>query len=340
MIISVTNQKGGTGKTTTAINLSAALAFKKRKVLLIDMDPQAHACWGVGVREGDCLSLYEVLSPQAEKRVSFKEILKKVDDNFWIAPSSILLSVLEQQLADSKDKDLRLKMALEKERVEEDFDFIIIDCPPNLGFLTVNALRASSQILIPLQPNIFAFKGLEYLLQLVDIIKEKTNQNLSWKILITCFDARLKYTYKFISQIKETYPDNVCDTIIHVNVTLCKAQEEGKHIFSFDKYSRGAKDYFMLAEEILSQDNKVAWNIEVEEEADKIYVVGDFNSWRISEQFMLNKLDGNKFRNTFYLSPGRYKYRLVVDGRWQEDKSNPLRVKNPFGEYDSVVELK
>ncbi|MFA4889182.1 MAG: AAA family ATPase [Candidatus Omnitrophota bacterium] len=249
-IISVTNQKGGCGKTTTAINLSAALAANNRKVLLIDLDPQAHATLGLNV-ETD-LSIYNVLSKLTNKKAELKSIIQNIDTNFDIAPSSIVLGTIEQELAGEIGRECRLWDVLNNFKSE--YDYIIIDCPPNLGILTINAIRASKEIIIPVEASRFSLEGLSQLISIVNLVRDRLKHFVNFRVLVVNFDSRLRHSFKMLDWIKSDFKEKLFSNIIHVNVKLKEAQNHGAHIFHFDKYCRGAKDYFSLSRELIVQE--------------------------------------------------------------------------------------
>ncbi|MFA5429530.1 MAG: AAA family ATPase [Candidatus Omnitrophota bacterium] len=364
-IISVTNQKGGCGKTTTAVNLSACLAANGKKVLLIDLDPQAHATLGLNIRAE--ASIYNVLSKISVKKTPLEGIIRKVTPGFDIAPSSIVLSTLEQELAGEIGRESRLWEVLQENKQLTRYDYLIIDLPPNLGILTVNAIRASSEIIIPVEASRFSLEGVNQLLKIIELIKDRLNHNVSYKILVTNFDSRLRHSFSMLDQIKESFKGNVFGTIIHVNVKLKEAQSYGTHILSYDKYSRGAKDYFTLSREMISgsvknetaADNKMAsldkrMKESISEnmprlkevvfsmsfpEAQEVHVAGDFNRWQISDNSRMSKNNGKWFKK-MTLEPGAYHYRFVVDGTWMDDPENPRKETNPFGQTNSLLNIK
>lgn len=247
-VISIANQKGGCGKTTTAINLSSALSVNAQKVLLIDLDPQAHATLGLNVDGSD--SLYYVISRLTPRRLRIENIIKSVEENFDIVPSNILVGTLEQELADEIGRELKLTEIIEP--LKAYYDYILIDCPPSLGFLTVNALRSSDEVIIPLETSRFSVQGVEHLLDIVKLIKDRLNHPVVCRLLITMFDSRLRHSFSMLAKIKERFAQLLLDTIIHVNVKLKESAVMGKTVVSYDKYSRGAKDYFSLAKEVIT----------------------------------------------------------------------------------------
>ncbi|MCX7926980.1 MAG: AAA family ATPase [Candidatus Omnitrophica bacterium] len=371
-IIAVANQKGGCGKTTTAINLSAAFAANGKKVLMIDLDPQAHATLGLNVNSE--LSMYNVLSKLTHRQSKLEDIIKKVDDNFFIAPSSIVLSALEQELAGEIGRESRLWETLTN--IKPEYDYIIIDCPPNLGLLTVNAIRATDEIIVPVEASRFALEGLGQLIDIINLIRDRLNHVVNFKILVVNFDSRLRHSFTMLEKIKSTFRHKIFSTIIHVNVKLKEAQNNGTHIFAYDKYCRGAKDYFSLCREILTLEKgeigpiaakpwrKTTKQEELKEkmeqilkeqlpkfkvvevslslfapEAQKVYVAGDFNNWRVDEESLMKKENGI-WKTTLSLVPGRYRYRFVKDGEWLEDPSNANKAINPYGQMDSLLEIK
>ncbi|MBN1913169.1 MAG: ParA family protein, partial [Candidatus Omnitrophica bacterium] len=252
-IITIANQKGGCGKTTTAINLSAAFSQNGKNVLLIDLDPQAHASSGLNIKAD--FSIYNVLSKIAYKKVKLNDIIQNVSDRFDIVPSGIILSTLEQELAGEIGRESRLWEVLNDFLSQNTgYDYILIDCPPNLGLLTINAIRAADDIIIPAEASRFSLEGLNQLIEIVNLVKDRLNHEVNYKVLVTNFDSRLRHSFKMLNWIKISFIDKLFSTIIHVNVKLKESQNEGMHILSYDKYCRGAKDYYSLSREIISQE--------------------------------------------------------------------------------------
>ena len=364
-IIAITNQKGGCGKTTTAINLAASLMANGRKVLLIDLDPQAHATSGLNVKTE--FNIYNVLSKITPQKTGLEDILQKIDDNFYLAPSGIVLSTLEQELAGEIGRESRLNWVLENFNAA--FDYILIDCPPNLGILTINAIRASGEVIIPVEASRFSLDGLGQLLDIISLVRDRLNHSVSHRILITNFDSRLRHSFQMLDRIRGTFKEKLFATIMHVNVKLKEAQNEGRHIFSYDKYCRGAKDYFSLSREIIMQEDggrideakKAETGVDLKKmmkqivrkelpklsnvffsvfapDASEVYVVGDFNNWNLDGESRMYK-EGAFWAKRINLNSGRYRYRFVIDGKWTEDPNNPSKELNPYGEMDSLLEV-
>ncbi len=357
-VISITNQKGGCGKTTTAINLSASLASNNRKVLLIDLDPQAHATLGLNVKTD--LSIYNVLSKITNKKARLREIIKNLGENFDIAPSSIVLSTLEQELAGEIGRESRLWETLEN--FVSDYDYIMIDCPPNLGILTINAIRAAQEVIIPVEASRFSLEGLDQLTSIVNLVKDRLNHEVKHRILVTNFDSRLRHSFTMLDKIKANYKPMLFSNIIHVNVKLKEAQNQGTHILNYDKYCRGTKDYFSLAREIITQEttatpalalekkmkqilkeklpqiNQVVFSVAAPD-AKEVYLVGDFNGWKVDDSTRMQRGDNANWRKSMTLKNGKYRYRFVIDGAWTEDTNNPSKETNPYGTMDSLLEV-
>jgi chromosome partitioning protein len=356
-IISITNQKGGCGKTTTAINLAASLSTNNRRVLLIDLDPQAHATLGLNIKTD--LSIYNVLSKLTNKKAKLEDIIQNLGDNFDIAPSSIVLSTLEQELAGEIGRESRLWETLNN--FKGNYDYILIDCPPNLGILTINAIRAADEITVPVEASRFSLEGLDQLLGIIELVGDRLNHHVSWHVLVTNFDSRLRHSFKMLDRIKSGFKDKLFSTIIHVNVKLKEAQNEGSHILNYDKYCRGSKDYYSLSREIIMQEKVPMPTVSLEKkmkeiikekmprmtevvfsvfapEAKEVYIAGDFNNWKMDNNSRMTQDHGN-WRKKVNLIFGKYHYRFVIDGKWTEDPNNPVKEVNPYGESDSLLDI-
>ena len=247
-IIAIANQKGGVGKTTTSVNLSACLAYLGKKVLLVDIDPQGNASSGVGINKGEINQcIYDVLIDD----VSVKDtILETKVENLHIVPATISLAGAEIELVSTISREVRLKKALQE--VKDQYDYIIIDCPPSLGLLTINSLTASDAIIIPVQCEFYALEGLSQLLSTVRLVQKHLNKHLDIDgVLLTMFDARTNLGIQVIEEVKKYFQDKVYKTIIPRNVRLSEAPSHGEPIIIYDPKSRGAEVYLELAKEVI-----------------------------------------------------------------------------------------
>ncbi len=248
-VICIANQKGGVGKTTTAVNLSASLAKKGKSVLLIDLDPQGNASSGLGIKrhEFNDRNVYHVLIGQK----TIKEVVTKASmDNLHIVVANSDLIGAEIELVDAESREYRLKEALAL--VADDYQFVIIDCPPSLGLLTVNALTAAHTFLVPLQCEYYALEGLSQLLNTAGLIKKRLNPDLRIEgIVLTMFDARNNLSHQVVNEIQSHFGDKVFGAVIPRNVRLSEAPSHGKSILDYDDKSLGARRYGDLADELV-----------------------------------------------------------------------------------------
>lgn len=249
-IISFANQKGGVGKTTSAINIAAAIGLKGKKTLLLDCDPQGNASSGVGIRRNRIgATTYDILIGRARAEDA---IIKTEYKNLSVLPSSMPLAAAELELADLEDRAFRLKNALES--VKNDYDYIFIDCPPSLGMLTINALTASDGVIVPMQCEYFSLEGLTQILSTVKQVKRLYNPDLSLTgILITMHNGRLNLSVQVLDELKKHYADKLFSTPISRNVRLSEAPSFGMPIQYYDKYSKGSSAYDDIATELLER---------------------------------------------------------------------------------------
>lgn len=252
-VIAVANQKGGVGKSTTAINLSACLAEKEKKVLTIDMDPQGNTTSGLGVDKNNVENtLYELLLGEAETK---NTIVKDVVENVDLIPSNVNLSGAEIELIGVDEKEYILKKIIDK--VRRKYDYIIIDCPPSLNMLTINALTAANSVLVPIQCEYYALEGLSQLIHTIDLVKDRLNKKLVMEgVVFTMYDARTNLSLQVVENVKENLDQNIYKTIIPRNVRLAEAPSYGKPINLYDSRSTGAESYRLLAEEVIGREGE------------------------------------------------------------------------------------
>ena len=250
-IIAVVNQKGGVGKTTTTVNLSAALAKKGKKVLLIDEDPQGNATSGVGVNKMQEKSIYDVIINETEME---ETIVQSSVKKLWVCPSNINLAGAEVELVPMMARENKLKVKLDL--IKDKFDYILIDCPPSLGLLTINALTAADSIIIPIQCEYYALEGVGQLMNTVNLIKQQLNKDLYIEgVVLTMNDARTNLSNQVVSEVKKYFKDNVYKTVIPRNVKLSEAPSYGMPITTYAPLSKGARCYEKLAGEVIRSNN-------------------------------------------------------------------------------------
>jgi chromosome partitioning protein len=328
-------------------------------VLLVDLDPQAHSTLALGI-EPDTLSenLYEVLieppgSPGANR---LGEVIRPWSDHLHLAPSGIVLSALEQKLTGEKADQRTERLAAALASVADRYDWCLIDCPPNVGVLTFNALRAAREVIVPLETSDFAIHGVQKLLETIALLSERIGHQLTVRILPTLYDGRTRYARNTLAEIRSLFGDLCFDTVIRANIKLREAARRGEPIVAFARSANGAQDYGALAielsltpppEEIVQRDGAAAGGPEREVvvqyrdgAASDVRIAGDFNGWVPDKNVRsLVQAEGAErvWTKILHLHPGTYHYRYVVDGEWREDPANPQAAPGPVGGRNSVL---
>ncbi len=249
-VIAIVNQKGGCGKTTTTVSLAGALAADGKRVLVVDMDPQAHATLALGIDPEELdENLYEVLA-ESSGALRLERILIRIADDIALAPSSIVLSAVEQKLAALRDDARTERLGRALNALETEFDYVLIDCPPNVGLLTFNALRAASEVIVPLETSFFAIDGVQKLLETIALLSDRIGHDLAVRILPTLYDGRTRYARETLGDIRELFKDLCFDAVIRQNVKLREAARHGVPIGQYAPSANGALDYAAVALEL------------------------------------------------------------------------------------------
>ncbi|MDH3519419.1 MAG: AAA family ATPase [Myxococcales bacterium] len=354
-VIAIVNQKGGCGKTTTATNLAGCLAADGARVLVVDLDPQAHATLALGIDpEKIDENLYEVLAG-ANSAERLQDVCIAHSAALHVAPSGIVLSALEQRLASEpvESRTDRLRDALAG--LGDAYDFVLIDCPPNVGLLTFNALRAASEVIVPLETSFFAIHGVQKLLETIALLSERIGHNLTVRILPTLYDGRTRYARETLAQIREMFRDMCFDTVIRQNVKLREAASRGKPIVAVARSANGTADYAALAVEVeadvpsdaaeVPETLALAPSREVvvrfrDARASDVRIAGDFNGW-VPDKGVRSSIQAEGqtrvWTKILQLPPGTYEYRYVVDGEWREDPNNPQAIPSSVGGRNSIL---
>jgi chromosome partitioning protein len=336
-------------------------------------------------------SIYNLLTDNAEKKCAITDCIMATASGIDIIPSNILLSTLEQELKDKEDAVSKLYHALSEANLT--YDYALLDCPPNLGFLTFNALRACELVIVPVDMSAYSLMGVGMLLGMLELIKLKINHAPRVNALATLYDKRTKYCATMLEEIRTYFKGQALDTVIRMSVSLKKAIYKGLPVTQFDEKSNGAADHNALAKEILKRESDLEFEkamAQAQQEAEKlklaqtaanriegvfsvetaepakrdvasvtdeatvgreatfainapqakeVYLVGDFNHWKINDESRLSKLDDGRWMKNLNLTSGRYRYKFIVDGEWLTDANNAEKEANPYGTFDSIIKL-
>ena len=348
--IAVVNQKGGCGKTITSINLSAFLAREQRRVLLVDMDPQGHATLGLLTEAGPpARTMYDLFLQHAVgQRPVLRDVIHTVRENLDLAPADILLSAIPDTLAGLVGRQNILSDAIAG--VRGSYDYVVVDCPPNVGLLTFNALKACSEAIVPMDPSFFSLHGIGKLLETFDVLAKETNHHIAARVLVTLYSGRSAFVKAVVDEIRRHLAGRHFDTVIRYSVKLAEAASHGVPIASYCKRCAGFEDYQALTAEVLQQEaafprdgqpsapaltsEGVMFSLQAFD-AERVHLAGDFNDWSLDGSEM--EPIGGVWKKVVKLPPGRYRYRYVIDGRWQRDPLNADIEPSAYGGDDSIL---
>ena len=362
-IIAIVNQKGGCGKTTTAINLSAALGQQGARVLLVDMDPQGHASLGLGVAGAELASLHELLKGERQP----EEVIQSgVAHGVDLIPGNISLAATEHLLAGQPDRDRQLARHLDTLRGR--YDCVILDCPPALGLLSVNALRAADRVVIPVEPSLYALDGIERLRETIHLLAGRYGIQPAISLLANMFDIRTRVARNMLGMLETQLPGGLCATRIRNSVCVREAACHGAPLTAFAPRSPVTGDFRALAQELLgsviqrthgekthSIDTRAANPPPAGAAAEtgdlkevvfhfgntgskRVQIAGEFNNWIPDQNVETEILDGT-LQKIVRVKPGGYEYRVIIDGVWQQDPANPEARPNNMGEYNSLLHV-